>query len=173
MLSRNMKMLSLSCLLFRCIYFIGLTVFSSITAAETYTFLNARRLMEYDNRKIVESEIHTFTVRSMIDCTRACSEETYCTSFQFFSGGPTCVTLSERFRGVTAKTIAAPGYQLFQTDKPLPRFGSGCELDVDCKTLLNSRCHQGACSCDIGYNLRGNTCRNVKGILNCLAGFAC
>ncbi|XP_046552091.1 C-type lectin domain family 4 member D-like [Haliotis rubra] len=116
--------------------------------------------MEYDNRKIVESEIHTFTVRSMIDCIRACSEETYCTSFQFFSGGPTCVTLRERFRGVTTKTIAAPGYQLFQTDKPLATVGSDCELDVDCISLFHAHCHEGSCRCKVGHRLGGNICRN-------------
>ncbi len=63
----------------------------------------------------------------------------------------------------------------------LPKIGSSCELDVDCKTLLNSRCHHGSCSCDAGYRLLDNTCRSPKGahgdtvdklqIFNYLIGF--
>ncbi|XP_071098006.1 snaclec VP12 subunit B-like [Haliotis cracherodii] len=50
--------------------------------------------------------------------------------------------------------------QLTVRTNPLPTVGSDCELDVDCKSLLNSHCHQGSCRCDVGHRPDGNTCRN-------------
>ncbi|XP_046581731.1 C-type lectin domain family 18 member A-like [Haliotis rubra] len=127
------------------------------------TSLYARRLMEYDDKKVVQTEMHTFTNGTLIGCARACLGEKYCLSFHFYRDGPTCLTLRERPDSVmVTPTDDVIGYQLFLTDKPLPVVGSDCDLDVDCKSVINTRCHSGSCRCDVGHRLHGNICQSYS-----------
>ncbi|XP_046581732.1 uncharacterized protein LOC124289165 [Haliotis rubra] len=165
-----MQMYSISRLSINFISFVSLSMWTYITVS--CTSLYARRLMEYDDKKVVQTEMHTFTNGTLIGCARACLREKYCLSFHFYRDGPTCLTLRERPDSVmVTSTDDVIGYQLFQTDKPLPVVGSDCELDVDCKSLVDARCHNGSCRCDVGHRLHGNICQSYSVVCASFPGY--
>ncbi|XP_046552976.1 uncharacterized protein LOC124262511 [Haliotis rubra] len=106
-----------------------------------------------------------------LQCMSECLKAKYCVSFHFSPSGPVCVALRERFEGSSVASTNALGYQLYQTNKPLAKVGSDCEMDVDCASLPNSHCNVRFCRCDVGYGIYGDVCRSLAECSNFSTNF--
>ncbi|XP_067667910.1 uncharacterized protein [Haliotis asinina] len=136
-----------------------LLVLPTLAVTETYQAFSAKKVDIYNNMKISQSEMWTVKDLNRLQCMSECLKEKYCVSFHFSPMGPVCVALRERFEGSSVASTNAPGYQLYQTNKPLAKVASDCELDVDCASLSNSHCRDRVCRCDVGYGIYGDVCR--------------
>ncbi|XP_046563159.1 uncharacterized protein LOC124272065 [Haliotis rubra] len=138
-----------------------LLLLPTLALAETCGPFHAKAVDAYNDKKIPQSEMWTVNNLTKAECMFECIKETYCVSFHFSSSGPVCVALRERFEGSSVASTNALGYQLYQTNKPLAKVGSDCELDVDCASIPNSHCNVGVCRCDVGYGMYGDVCRTL------------
>ncbi|XP_067667899.1 uncharacterized protein [Haliotis asinina] len=119
----------------------------------------ATKVDAFNDKKISQSVMWSLNNVTKFRCVSECLKEKYCLSFHFSPSELDCVALRERFDGSSVASVQALGYQLYQTNRPLAKVGSDCELDLDCSTLDNSHCNQGACRCDLGYGIYGDVCR--------------
>ncbi|XP_046564771.1 uncharacterized protein LOC124273533 isoform X2 [Haliotis rubra] len=136
-----------------------LLVLPTLAVAETCLFLSAKKVDAYNGKKVSQSEMWAVNSLTKVECLLKCLQEKYCVSFHFSPSGPVCVALRERFEGSNVASTDALWYQLYQTNRPVAKVGSDCELDVDCASLPNSHCNDGVCRCEVGYGIYGDACR--------------